>query len=61
VFGFSIGVLAGHMILNAFLFVSPNKTIAIVKNSIVSFLGSLAFIALAIWGFWEVYKLLFLH
>lgn len=61
VFGFSIGVLAGHMILNAFLFVSPIKTIAIVKNSLVSFLGSLAFIALAIWGFWEVYKLLFVH
>lgn len=61
VFGFSIGVLAGHMILNAFLFVSPTKTIAVVKNSIVSFLGSLAFIGLAIWGFWEVYKLLVLH
>lgn len=58
VFGFSIGVLAGHMILNAFLFISPKKTIAIVKNSIISFIGSLAFIALAIWGFYEVYRIL---
>lgn len=61
VFGFAIGVLAGHMILNAFLFISPKKTIAVVKNAIVSFLGSIAFIALAIWGLIEVYKLLFLH
>ena len=58
VFGFSIGVLMGHMILNAFLFISPKKTIAIVKNSIISFIGSLAFIALAIWGFYEVYRIL---
>ncbi len=58
VFGFSIGVLAGHMILNAFLFISPKKTIAIVKNSIISFIGSIAFIALAIYGFYEVYKIL---
>lgn len=61
VFGFSVGVLAGHMILNAFLFVSPKKTITIVKNSIVSFVGSIAFIGLAIWGFYEVYRLLFVH
>ena len=61
VLGFSIGVLAGHMVLNAFLFISPEKTIAIVKNSIVSFIGSLAFIGLAIWGFWEVYKLILGH
>lgn len=61
VFGFSIGVLAGHMILNLFLFLSPKKTIAIVKNPVISFIGSLAFIALALWGFWEVYKILILH
>lgn len=61
VYGFAIGVLAGHMVLNALLFISPGKTIAIVKNSIISFIGSLAFIALAVWGLIEVYKLLFLH
>ncbi len=61
VFGFSVGVLAGHMILNIFLFVSPKKTITIVKNPIISFFGSVAFVALAIWGLFEVAKILFLH
>ena len=61
VLGFSIGVLAGHMILNIFLFISPKKTIQIVKNPYISFAGSLAFIGLAFWGIFEVYKLLVLH
>lgn len=59
VFGFSIGVILGHMILNIFLFISPKNTIKIVKNPVVSVLGSIAFIGLAIWGFFEVYKILF--
>lgn len=61
VFGFAIGVLAGHMILNIFLFLSPTKTISVVKNPIIAFLGSIAFVLLAFWGFWEVYKILFIH
>lgn len=61
VLGFSIGVLAGHMILNGFLFLAPEKTITVVKNSVISFLGSVAFILLALWGFWEVFKILFVH
>lgn len=61
VFGFSVGVFAGHMILNAALYLSPKHTIRIVKNRVVSVLGSIAFIGLAIWGFIEAYKLLFLH
>lgn len=61
VFGFAIGVLAGHMILNIFLFISPGRTISLVKNPIISFAGSIAFILLAILGFFEVYKLLFAH
>lgn len=61
VFGFAIGVLAGHMILNIFLFISPSRTISIVKNPIISFAGSIAFILLAILGFFEVYKLIFVH
>ena len=61
VFGFSIGVILGHMILNVALFISPKNTIRIVKNPVVSVIGSIAFIGLAIWGFYEVYKILFLH
>ena len=60
VFGFSIGVIVGHMILNIFLFISPKNTIKAVKNPVVSILGSVAFVALALWGFYEVYKILFL-
>lgn len=58
VFGFAIGVMAGHTLLNIFLFLSPNKTIAAVKNPLISFVGSLAFIGLAIWGFHEAIVLL---
>lgn len=57
VFGFATGVFLGHMILNIALFVSPSKTIQAVKNPIISFLGSLAFIALAAWGLYEAAKL----
>ncbi|MEP7166982.1 MAG: hypothetical protein ABI758_03335 [Candidatus Woesebacteria bacterium] len=58
VFGFAIGVFIGHMILNIFLFLSPNRTIQVVKNPIISFVGSIAFVALAIWGFVEAAKLI---
>lgn len=61
VFGFAIGVFAGHMVLNAFLFISPEKTINAVKNPIIAVAGSIAFVALALLGFWEVYKILLLH
>jgi hypothetical protein len=58
VFGFGIGVFAGHMILNVLLYISPKRTIAAVKNPIISFLGSLAFFGLAIWGIFEAIKLI---
>lgn len=61
VFGFAVGVLAGHMILNIFLFLSPARTVKAVKNPYISFAGTIAFIAIALWGFWEVYRLLFGH
>ncbi len=57
VYGFAIGVLAGHLILNICLFLSPDTTIRIVKQPIISFLGSLAFVGLAIWGFVEVWHI----
>lgn len=53
VVGFATGVFLGHMILNIALFLSPKTTIHAVKNPIISFLGSLAFIGIALWGFYE--------
>lgn len=58
VFGFAVGVFAGHMMLNMALFISPKKTIKAVKNPLISFAGSIVFIGLAVWGFWEVFKIL---
>lgn len=61
VFGFSIGVLLGHMILNLCLFMSPKTTISVVKNNYVSLLGSIAFVLLSFWGLYEVFRLIFFH
>jgi hypothetical protein len=61
IFGFAIGVFAGHMLLNIFLYLSPKRTVALVKNPIISVFGSVAFIVLAGWGLIEVFALLFLH
>lgn len=61
IFGFAIGVLTGHMLLNIFLYLSPSHTIAIVKNRTFSLLGSIAFIGLALWGLFEAVMLLFSH
>ncbi len=58
VYGFAIGVFLGHMILNLALFISPRTTTNWVKNPIISFLGSLAFIGLGLWGLFEALKLL---
>ncbi len=58
VFGFATGVFLGHMILNIALFLSPRLTIRLVKHPLISFTGSLAFVGLAFWGFWEAAKLI---
>lgn len=58
VFGFGIGVFLGHMMLNLFLYLSPQRTIKAVKNPVISFIGSIAFIVLGIWGLVEVAHLL---
>lgn len=58
VFGLATGVFIGHMLLNIALFSSPKITIQIVKNPILSFLGSLAFVDLALLGLVEAVKLL---
>ncbi len=61
VFGFGVGVFLGHMVLNIALYISPKRTIKTVKNPIISFVGSVAFVILAGWGFVEAFRLLFLH
>lgn len=61
VFGFSVGVLLAHMVLNISLYISPGRTIAAVKNPLLSFAGSVAFVGLAAWGIVEAFRLLFLH
>lgn len=57
-FGFSVGVVAAHTVLNVALFLSPSVTIRTVKNEYVSFFGTLAFIGLALYGLVEVVKIL---
>jgi hypothetical protein len=58
VFGFAIGVFAGHMILNMLLYISPDRTVSLVKNPLISFAGSVAFVCLAVWGLYEVIHLI---
>jgi len=58
VFGFAIGVFLGHMLLNAALFVSPDKTTKLVRHPLVLIIGGLAFVLIAAWGFYEVSHIL---
>lgn len=58
VYGFGIGVFLGHMILNIFLYISPSRTIRLVKHPIISFVGSVVFVLLALWGLKEALHLL---
>lgn len=57
VYGFAIGVIGAHTLLNIALFLSPRRTIAAVKNAWISFFGALAFIGLAIYGLWETVRI----
>lgn len=61
VFGFGVGVIVGHMILNLLLFISPQRTIRAVKNPLISLLGAIAFIVLGVWGIQEAVHLLSGH
>lgn len=58
VYGFALGVFLGHMILNAALFISPRKTVELVRNPWVLIIGGAAFVGIAAWGFYEVYHLI---
>jgi len=57
VYGFAIGVIASHTLLNIALFLSPKKTIIVVKNEVVSFFGALAFIGLGVYGLVETVRI----
>jgi hypothetical protein len=59
VFGFALGVLAGHMLLNIGLFAFPKKTVQVVTHPFVLIGGGFAFIALGAWGFSETVRILF--
>lgn len=59
VLSFSVGVFLGHMLLNVSLFASPGITVKIVKLPVVAFLGSLAFLGIALFGFFEIWKIIF--
>ena len=61
VFGFAVGVFAGHMILNALLFLAPTKTIKAVSNPYIALAGGYVFILLALIGFNEIAHLLHLY
>ena len=58
IYGFAAGVIGAHTILNICLFVSPKRTIAAVRNEYVSFVGTLAFIGLGIYGLAEAGKII---
>ena len=57
IFSFAIGVFAAHTLLNIALFANPQLTTRAVKNPWVSWLGTIAFIAIALFGFVEIYHL----
>jgi hypothetical protein len=59
VFGFALGVLVGHMLLNIGLFTFPKKTVQIVTHPFVLIGGGFAFIALGLWGFLETAKIIY--
>ena len=59
VFGFALGIMIGHMLLNIGLFAIPKKTVEIVTHPFVLIGGGFAFILLGGWGFIEVIRILF--
>lgn len=61
VFGFAIGVFAAHALLNIFLYLSPERTTRAVRNPVISLLGSIVFIGLAVFGIIEAANLLLVH
>jgi hypothetical protein len=59
VFGFTLGVLLGHMLLTSDFLLSLKKPLTIVKHPIVLVGGGFAFIVLGLYGFIETAKYFF--
>ena len=57
VFGFSLGVMLGNMIITVCLFASPKLTVRAVKHPVVLVTGGFAFIGIALYGFIETFKI----
>ncbi len=58
VFGFTLGILSGHMLLTIGLFAFPKKTVLFVKHPLVLIGGGLAFIMIGLFGFWQTFRIL---
>ncbi len=58
IFGFTLGIFLGHMLLTIGLFAFPKKTVGFVKHPIVLIGGGLAFIGIAVFGFWQAVNIL---
>lgn len=54
VYSFSVGILLAHTLLNISLFSFPAKTILLVKNQYVTYLGNLLFALLGIYGLIQI-------
>jgi len=57
-FGFALGVMLGHMILNIGLFIWPSLTVRVVKHPFVLIIGGVAFIGLGLFGLYEAFQIL---
>lgn len=59
VFGFSVGVFLAHMIVTSSLFISPKTTTKLIEYPLVILIGSFAFILIALYGFIEILRAIF--
>jgi len=59
VFGFALGVMAAHTLLNIGLFANPDATIKFFKNQWIAFAGTIVFMGLAVFGIIEAVRLIF--
>lgn len=58
VFGFTLGILLGHMLLTIGLFAFPKKTVILVKHPLILVGGGVSFIGIAVFGFLETFRIL---
>lgn len=56
-FGFALGTMLGHMILNIGLFIWPSLTVRVVKHPFVLIIGGVAFIGLGLFGLYEAFQI----